>query len=423
MSRISARSSRSAVSRSVALALELLDVRDRLVVLGLRERVDRARAARAGARAARSAPRSAAGRLVVERLLGGLADSPSRSARPRSSSDGVGLLVARLLRADLADGDRLAALAQALLDLGLLGRAGAQRRGDALARRAVRRELGLEHLDPRRDGRAARAPAPRPAARRPGAAPRSRASAASSRAIRAARSARSRAARSAHARSAASSPRSWARRTAASPCSGALRRSSMSHAARRSSSAAPRALALGLAQRALGGRRGSRPPRARRAAPASTASSAARSAATARSDSRTSSSRRLRSASTRSVPPCGAWRSSRVKPNHARPRARHRDAGEARRQLLDVLDDPRVREQPPRERDGALAGPRTSSARHRAPGAGGDVERGRARRAVARDQRAAAVRPARSSTARPAGTSSTTAAPSRPPSAAASASS
>ena len=46
-------------------------------------------------------------------------------------------------------------LAQALLDLRLLGRARAQLGGDALAGRAVGGELGLEHLDARGDGRAA----------------------------------------------------------------------------------------------------------------------------------------------------------------------------------------------------------------------------------------------------------------------------
>ncbi len=64
----------------------------------------------------------------------------------------IGRMIADLLRANLGDRDRLAVLAQALLDLRLLGGARAELRRDALAGLAVGGELGLERLDPRCDG-------------------------------------------------------------------------------------------------------------------------------------------------------------------------------------------------------------------------------------------------------------------------------
>ena len=81
----------------------------------------------------------------------GCASRPSRAASASSSCGGVVLGVADLLGADLGRGDRVAALAQARLDLGLLGGARAQRAGHALPRLAVGQQLGVERLDARGD--------------------------------------------------------------------------------------------------------------------------------------------------------------------------------------------------------------------------------------------------------------------------------
>ncbi len=85
-------------------------------------------------------------------------------------------MVAQALGADLGGGDRLALRAQAGLDLGLLGGAGAQLGGHLLAGGAVAGELVLELGDPLGDGLPEGRAAPRRAARR---AARARLSAAS----------------------------------------------------------------------------------------------------------------------------------------------------------------------------------------------------------------------------------------------------
>ena len=240
--------------------------------------------------------------------------------------------------------------------------------------------------------------------------------------MRAARSARSRAARSATRRSAASSPSTCARRTAASPWSGALLRSSMSHAARRSSStacararsasrrarsassrvasAACTAAGGGLdgGQRALLGLHGALGLAHERVAAVALGQHALRAAA-----------RRLAQLAREAEP-----RAAGARDGHAQ---------EAGRQLIEVLDHPRVGQQPARElhrgrRPGdhvaQVARPRRRRRRARAP------RPARPSRRPARDRR----RSRRfSSRARAAARSSTTAALSRPPSPAASASS
>ena len=76
------------------------------------------------------------------------APPPGRAApRARPARARLGLGVAQLLRADLRRGQRVAALAQLVLDLRLLAGAGAQLGGDALPRLAVGGELGLDRLD------------------------------------------------------------------------------------------------------------------------------------------------------------------------------------------------------------------------------------------------------------------------------------
>ena len=136
--------------------------------------------------------------------------------------------------------------------------------------------------------------------------------------MRCVRSVRSRSARWAARRSAASSPSIWARRIADAPCCGAARRCSMIQAARCASSAA--------AVSACDASRSARSACSRAASAAATAASAgshaaraACSACTAASLAAMSSSRRLRSASTRSSPPSGAWRISRWRPCQTRP--------------------------------------------------------------------------------------------------------
>ena len=351
----------------------------------------------------------------------GSAASPSRSASAAQLVRRLGLLVAHLLGADLGDGDRLAALAQPLLDLGLLGRARAQRRGDALARGAVGVQLGLEHLDARPHGRQrAASDADEPLGRRVQRAvagergvepldPRGALGALARRALGDAPLGRelARELRAAH---------------RALALLGRLRRSSMSHAARRSSSwARDRSRSASRSARSAP----SRVPSAARDGRAGLLDGLAAPRARRRPRARTrgrASSRRLRSASTRSGPPCGAWRSSRVAPNQARPaRVTATPAkpggSDSTSSTTHALASSR------RASATARSGPPTSSARHRAPGAGGAPGGS----APGAPSPATSARPpsgpARSSSARPAGTSSTTAAPSRPPSAAASASS
>ena len=328
----------------LALALELLDVRERLLVLVLRERVDRAELLAAALQALDPALQVRA--LGLGQRLGGRlgleAQALGEAAELRA---GVAGGVARLLGADLAAGDGLAALLQARVDLRLAGGARAQLAGQLLARRAVGLQLGAERLGLGGD-RAARLPRARPrAAPRRGAAPRRARGA-----PRRARSgARARPARAPPARRAASR---WRSRPAAArgarrrgPRRAVLRRWSISQRAWRSASAASsRARAAARAARSASSRPLSASATARVAA--STRASAACSACAAFSTSATSPSRRLRSASTRSSPPAGTWRSSRVAADQTRPPRVTAIAGEAVREPVDGVDDPHVGEQP-----------------------------------------------------------------------------
>ena len=181
----------------LALALELLDVLERLLVLLLGERVDRAellaaalQALDAGAQRARSA--SASG------VLGRLGREAELARRARSSSASASCAWSRACcAADLAAGDLLAALLEPRVDARLLGGALAQLGGELLAGRAVGGELGLERLDAGRDRRAARSSSAAASRSATGASASSRASRRRSCSSRRARSARSRSARSA----------------------------------------------------------------------------------------------------------------------------------------------------------------------------------------------------------------------------------
>ena len=86
----------------LALALELLDVRDRLLVLVLRERVDRAELLAAALQALDAARRARRARSSGSGSLGRLGLEARACSRARPSSRvGLGRAVARLLRADL----------------------------------------------------------------------------------------------------------------------------------------------------------------------------------------------------------------------------------------------------------------------------------------------------------------------------------
>ena len=135
----------------LALALELLDVRERLVVLGLGQRVDRPELL-AAALQALDARAQAVGGLGVERLGGRLRLEAQARGERAELRGGLVLGVAHLLGADLGGRDGVAALAQAVLDLGLLGGARAQGGGHPLARLAVGQQLGVERLDAHGDG-------------------------------------------------------------------------------------------------------------------------------------------------------------------------------------------------------------------------------------------------------------------------------
>ena len=112
VSRIRLWSSRSAVSRSCALGLELLDVLERLLVLGLRERVDGAELLAAALQALDAGVQR--GALVLgSGSSDGSGSRPSLVARRGELLLGVLRVVAGALRLDLAAGDGLAALAQA----------------------------------------------------------------------------------------------------------------------------------------------------------------------------------------------------------------------------------------------------------------------------------------------------------------------
>ena len=197
----------------------------------------------------------------ASRSLSGSGSSAGSGARPsfsasavssRSASCGV---VARLLRADLAAGDLLAALLEAGVDTRLLGRALAQLAGELLAGGALGGQLGLERLDAGADRRrcvASSAAANRAAT---GCSASSRSSRRRSCSSRRARSARSRSARSASRCSVLIAASTWARRSALGPSSGAARRCWMTQRAWRSASAASsRARAAARASRSIASR-------------------------------------------------------------------------------------------------------------------------------------------------------------------------
>jgi hypothetical protein len=116
-------------------------VRERLVVLGLRERVDRAELL-APALEALDALAQLDDLLVGQRLLGGLGGQAEPLGERPELLVGLGAWSRACCARTSAAGDRLVAGAQPALDLGLLGRAGAQLGGDALAGGAVGGELG-----------------------------------------------------------------------------------------------------------------------------------------------------------------------------------------------------------------------------------------------------------------------------------------
>src|SRR5918999_3293831 len=126
-----------------ALALELLDVRDSLLVLLLGERVHGAELLAAALK-----PLDAGGEGLA--VLGGEGLRSRFRAKAQVPGDGgqltldLGRAVAHLLGRHLGGGDRLARLAQAGLDAGFLVGARAQGGRDLLAAGDVRVELGLE---------------------------------------------------------------------------------------------------------------------------------------------------------------------------------------------------------------------------------------------------------------------------------------
>ncbi len=234
-----------------ALALELLDVRERLRVLLLGERVDRPELL-APARQSLHARAQRLRLLLAERLgarrrpapprprrAASAAQTQSARRRLRSSSSASPALVAQPLGGDLGLGDRLAApraappgsrpprrrtraaspaisspawrsAASSCSSVATRARPPPRRRSRApppAARRAARapcrRVLGAQPLDPAPAARRARARAARPGGARPRARPRAR-----------------------------------ALRTASAPCAGAARRCSISHSLRRRASPA-----------------------------------------------------------------------------------------------------------------------------------------------------------------------------------------
>src|SRR5436853_4527862 len=133
-----------------ALGLEVLDVRDRLLVLLRRERVHRTELL-APARDPLDAALELGSALVVEALVEG-PDRGVGGIEPELAGDRAALAlrlggrVARLLRADLGRGHGLRGLAEAGLDLGLVARAGPQLGGRRLAALFVCGELALRGL-------------------------------------------------------------------------------------------------------------------------------------------------------------------------------------------------------------------------------------------------------------------------------------
>ena len=151
----------------LALALELLDVLQRLLVLLLRERVDRAELLAAALQALDAACAGARARRRASACLGRLGRQAELRREPGELRLGVLRVVARLLRPDLAARDLLAALLAARVDARLLGGALAQLGGELLAGGASRRRA--RPRAPRRGWRSPPAPssARRRAARRP----------------------------------------------------------------------------------------------------------------------------------------------------------------------------------------------------------------------------------------------------------------
>ena len=282
---------------------------------------------------------------------------------------GVRALVAHLLGADRGARDHLAALTQLRLDLWpprRRRRAARSARSSPTARPAA---SSVSSVATRAAIAAAACSSAATSRSACGARARSAAIRAPSRAMRCARSPRSRAARSATRRSAASSPSICARRIADAPSCGAARRCSISQAARRSSSSA--------------------------AVSACDASRSARSACSrAASAATTSASARLAGAARRVLGLHGGlargdqllapvalgehallaalWRLAHLAMASVpdAPRAVDGDAVEAGWQMLDLLDDPGVPQQPLRDREHALV-------------AGDEARRGGARRARA----------------------------------------
>jgi hypothetical protein len=130
-------------------------MRERLVVLGLGQRVDRPQLL-AAALQALDAYAQGRGRLGIERLRGRLGLEAKALGEPAQLVGGVALGIADLLGRDLGRRDRFPALAQAPLDVGLLGRARAQGGRHTLARLAIGRQLGVERFDARADRAEAR---------------------------------------------------------------------------------------------------------------------------------------------------------------------------------------------------------------------------------------------------------------------------
>ena len=274
---------------------------DRLGVLLLRERVHRPELLAAAGEPIEPGLEAFA-LLVVERL--GCRRSLELELRGEATELllGLGGAITGALKPDLGLREGLALGVQPRLKRGLLLRTAAEIRRDLLARLPVGRERGFELLVAGGDRLGQVGQYPDQRGQRPQSAtrtPRSRSAAA--RSLPRAR-ARSRSARSARSRSARSSAASWSLRPSFGPSSGAFRRRSITAAIRRSASAASsRAATRGAVRvrspdraraRSSGTRRWPRRapswPRAPHGPPPRCA--------------RTSSSRRLRSASTRSSP-------------------------------------------------------------------------------------------------------------------------
>ena len=255
VSRIRPASSRSAVSRSSRWRLELLDVRERLVVLLLGQRVDRAELLAAALQALDAG--------VERRALArpGAAPRPARrrgrasSARPVSSA--LGVLRRGRAPAARATSPRVTSSPRCLSAAWTCASSAAHARSSAASFSPAARSAAARPRAPRRGARS----------------PRRRRSQRARRAARHGRErlvarepaalvleppralARSRSARSASRRSVAIADSSWARRSALGPSSGAARRCWITQRAWRSASAASsRARAAARAARSASSR-------------------------------------------------------------------------------------------------------------------------------------------------------------------------